>query len=229
MRARAALWTCVALFAAGCSKNETAQTQPSPLATVNFPMYAGATVVDVAPYDTTEIVKALKAHDTSSKHDDSLQPQRGSEELAKTSATLAELQTWIQGLQKTPPAGLEVSGSALRSAQVGAQSTTQWGMDGVGFASKDGARSVAVLVLDPKLAYAKAKTMLDLVDKYQSLPGFLKSPLEDQLKKQTGVSISQMLDRTSPVGLALYAVRTMHDSNDRAIIVLDGVKIGNAK
>jgi hypothetical protein len=83
-------------------------------------------------------------------------------------------------------------------------------------------RYVTLIAVDPKRFREKFGPALDVVDKYQSVPGAMRGPIDDMVKHQVGYSVSEMLDPRSPFGVVIATVRTMQSRDQRAIILIDG-------
>ena len=64
---------------------------------------------------------------------------------------------------------------------------------------------------------------LDAADKYAALPGMLRDPIDQQMKKQLGYTVGEMLDRHSPIGMIFATLKTMRPDR-RAIVLIDETK-----
>ena len=85
-------------------------------------------------------------------------------------------------------------------------------------------RELVVVVLDPTTFETKAGPMLSLIDKYSMLPQSLRDPIDAQVKARTGFTVSQALDPSQPIGAALAAARTLRDSGQRGVVLVDAIK-----
>jgi len=215
------------LALAGCMRQTPTISQPGAPAAPqsnpsDFPLYQPSTIVSVAPFDQSEMAAALNK--TRSAGQATIVPYRGNEVLATTPATLAKLEEWLRGVKAAPPAGSKATSATLGGSKTDISTLDEWGADTAAFEYGDGHREVAVIVMDPKTVRAKIGPALDIIDKYQALPGILRSGIDNESKKQFGFSVSQMLDRSGPVGLFIGAVRDLSDSHERAIILVDASK-----
>jgi hypothetical protein len=217
----AAAIACLALCA--CARQSTteesasrpAQTNPS-----NFPLYPGTSLVEVAPVDYSAMFAMIRKNDPSAKPGANY---RGHEIIVSTSATIPQLRTWVAHLKTAPPLGLHYtpstaafstgSGSSQRSAEVDAL-----------FETANSQRIVFVIALDPKRIRAQLGPALDVADNYTALPPMLRAPIDDQMKHQLGYTVSEMLDRHSPIGMIFATLKTMSTADRRAIVLIDESK-----
>jgi hypothetical protein len=208
----------VVLVLSGCVSRRTetvrSEQQRHATNTSTFPVYRPNEVVDVKALDLGPMVAAFRKND----RNDVSANYRGSEVVLATTASLAELSTWLRGLEKSPPQGLQYthsgsSGDADAMRNTGAAAAT--------FETAKSDRIVMVFVVDPKQLRAKLGPALDLIDKYDKVPGMLRGPIDDQMKQQIGYSVSEMLDANSPVGVAFRGLKTAESRNRRAIVLVD--------
>jgi hypothetical protein len=204
----------VALFllVTGCSQSgQSTASSPSPGATnpIDFPLYNGSMVLSSRDWHGAAGSTAVS----------------GREVIAESSATLPELEAWLKSTSASPPIGYSVaaSGSSIDSAHRHAQAM---GLDFQVFSHPDNGknRELVVVVLDPTTFETKAGPMLSLIDKYSMLPQSLRDPIDAQVKARTGFTVSQALDPSQPIGAALAAARTLRDSGQRGVVLVDAVK-----
>ena len=207
----------------GCAKNESGPVANTPAGAVrnpiDFPVYPNSVTVAAAAFDQAEIAAALKKNGQGSDRD--ITPYKGNEVLLRSPATLSQLESWVGKLRESPPAHLKLNSDDSSGDK---QLMDEWGVRAVSLESGDKRHQVFVLVMDPKRVYDKIGPVIDLADKYKALPPMLRGGLEEQVKKQTGVSISQMLDKSNPVGMTLWGVKELKGSGQRAIVLLDAVR-----
>jgi len=198
--------------------SETATANP-----VDFPLYAGSAVVATRDWHAT--VGATTARNQRSIYGQGAGSYAGHEVIAQTSATLPQLESWIDTFDRTPPLGYTVAlkGSALDEARLRANAL------GLAFGSFEkpiaGKRhTVVVIAIDPAQLDAKAGSFISLIGKYKMLPAILRDPIDAQAKARTGFTVSEALDPNTPIGAALGALSTLRSSGQRGIVLLDASK-----
>lgn len=231
MRNTRRLGTAVAVIAmailtvavSGCSKQASLIAQQRTLSNPSdFPLYQPSKVVDVAPFDQRVMAHAINT--TMKSGDRKLTPYKGNEVVASTEATLSALKRWLDKTKKAPPVGLKLSGSiAEGNTTEQVKILKSWGAELAGFSGAND-RSVLVMIMDPKTVNERIGPALDLIDKYQALPAMIRTPIDRQAKTNFGFSVSEMLDKNSPVGVFISAVQDLKSSGRRAIVLLDATK-----
>ncbi len=212
--------TLAGLLAAGCAQFGASAAADAPHNTTNpsdFPQFAGSMVVDVAPIDFGPMVDAIRAGDPKS---DPGPKFRGNEILFSTKATLPQLHDWLGRLKSSPPSGFHV----IPNGHMTTSDMDVMKAIGAGdelFATAKNERGVLVLVFDPKQIRSQYGPALDAIDKYANVPGPLRAVVDATAKKGGGYSVTEMLDRNSPIGVLLSAVKTLQGADRRAIVVLD--------
>ena len=193
------------------SQGAQAQTaSPAPISNpIDFPLYQQSTVIG--------------AHDF--KQSAGSATMSGTEVIAQNAATLSELSSWIKGVDTAPPAGYTVlpSSTGYDTARAKAQSM---GMDFAVFThSVNGQkRALVVLAVDPKIFDEKAGMVLTAISKFHMLPQSMRDSIDSQVKSRTGYTVSDALNPNTPLGGAVAAVNTLHDSGQRGIVLIDGAK-----
>jgi len=214
----------VGLLCAGCSGNAGKTTAAAPRATAatienptDFPLGADAKILDAKPFNQT-ITNAqgqggtLMSQGTGTYHGHSV--------IAQSTAPLADVKAWLKKIESAPPAGYVFVPTAERPEAVAIA-----GKYGVTYAVfKRGSKGAVIAVIDPKLAHDKIGFLLGLVDKYNMLPASMRGPIDDAAKKRTGISVSEALDPSAPVGMTIQALRAVNGSNDPAIVEVDATK-----
>jgi hypothetical protein len=195
----------------------------------DFPLYPRSEVVNVVPVDSAQMFAVMRANDPSSRLPENF---RGHVIIAETGATMPQLRTWLAGLESAPPHGLrDMTSHRTRSATRGSRSPRD-GANGIDlnaddvvqFESGDGSRWVYLFAADPRQIYRDMAPVFAMIDGYAAAPDFLRGPLDDAAKKQTGYTITQMLDPKSPVGAVIAEVKRLQSSDRRGILLIDEAK-----
>ena len=214
------------LALAACAK-QTATTDESTTSTSvsrtnpsDFPLYPGSTVVEVAPVDYGAMLAMIKKNDPGASVGGNY---RGHEIIVSTAATLPELRAWVGKLKSAPPLGFHLTTGAGGFA-TGAGSADASLESSAMFETAGSKRVAVVIALDPKRIRAQLGPALDAVDKYTALPPMLRGPIDEQMKAQLGYSVSDMLDRHSPIGMVFATLKTMSAADRRAIVLIDETK-----
>lgn len=203
------------LLLSGCSQSgqstSSASASPAAAATnpIDFPLYSGSTVLTARDWRGSAGSTAVA----------------GREVIAESSATLETLEGWLHDISANPPQGYTVaaSGSSIDVAHRHAQAL---GLQFQVFSHQDNGktRELVVVVLDPITFEEKAGPVLSLIDKYSMLPQSLRDPIDAQTKARTGFTVSQALDPSEPIGAALAAARTLRNSGERGVVLVDAAK-----
>ncbi|HEX8805915.1 MAG TPA: hypothetical protein VF741_03155 [Candidatus Aquilonibacter sp.] len=207
------------LLVSGCSQSgqsssstsSTSESSPAAEATnpIDFPLYNGSTVLSARDWHGTAGSTAVS----------------GREVIAESGASLSDLEGWVHDISTNPPQGYAVaaSGSSVDTAHRHAEAL---GLQFQVFSHQDNGknRELVVVVLDPTLFEEKAGPVLSLIDKYSMLPQSLRDPIDAQVKARTGFTVSQALDPSQPIGAALAAARTLRDSGQRGVVLVDAAK-----
>ncbi|MBV9148587.1 MAG: hypothetical protein JO024_01880 [Candidatus Eremiobacteraeota bacterium] len=217
----------IGVLAAGCTGGNRAAQQPqqpppgSSVANVSnptgFPLYSGSKIL---------VSKGFKqVVDTNASGNGVLSQgngtYNGNELIASASAPFSTLQTWLNDSYAKPPSGFrQANDKNLNSSSDTAQTM---GIDGRGFQfTKNGKPStLLVVVMDPSKFNARLGPALALIRQYRNMPSFMRGPIDDKVKAQTGFSVSEMLQPDSPLGLALDAMNEFSHNNQRAILMID--------
>ena len=101
--------------------------------------------------------------------------------------------------------------------------THRYGIDFVAFQNGSN-KGATLVVMDPKTVTAKLGPVLTVIKQYNAMPLPVRQSMDNQVKQRTGVSISEAMDRSAPLGAALAAVNAFKDSDKRAIIIITAEK-----
>jgi hypothetical protein len=213
---------CASLVVAGCAKNQQAtgpagNQSPGALAnTTDLPLYEGAVVIDARQFQ--QIVDPSK--DKASPFANlSKGTYAGKEVVASSPATVAELDAWLEQQGAAPP-----SGYRKQNVPASVQATThKYGIDFVAFVNGNN-KGATIVVMDPKLVTSKLGGVLKVLEQYNSLPAPLKQGMDSQVKQRTGWSISELTDKSAPLGAAIAAMNDFKNSDKRAIILVSAEK-----
>lgn len=213
---------CASLVLAGCTKNQQAtgpaeNQSPGVLAnTTELPLYEGAVVIDARQFQQT----VDPSKDQSSPFNSlGKGTYNGKEVVASTPATIADLDAWLEHQGATPP-----SGYTKQNVPASVQATAhKYGIDFVAFVSGNN-KGATIVVMDPKLVTSKLGGVMKALEQYNSLPEPLKQGMDSQVKQRTGWSITELTDRSAPLGAAIAAMDEFKNSDKRAIILVSAQK-----
>ena len=211
---------------AACSSNNQQSNRPSSNATMagpaavtnptDFPLAADTTILAAKPFNQTV---------TSGSGGGTLLAQgsgtyAGHSVIAQSSGSLADAKAWLAKTESSPPAGYKEIPQSEDPHAVAVAS--KFGVTyGVFQKGKTGA---VIAVIDPKVAHDKLGFVIDLADKYKMLPEALRGSIDDQVKRRAGMSITDALDPSAPVGMTIEALRTINGSDKPAIVEVDATK-----
>jgi len=211
---------------AACSNQNRQSNGPSsnatmagPVAVTNptdFPLGAGAKILAAKPFDQTVASSGgggtLLAHGSGT--------YEGHSVVAQWSGSLAGAKAWLAKTESSPPAGYKVIPQSDDPHAVAV--ATKFGVTYGVF--EKGKKGAVIAVIDPKVAHDKLGFVIDLADKYKMLPEALRSSIDDQVKRRAGMSITDALDPSAPVGMTIEALRTINGSDKPAIVEVDATK-----
>jgi hypothetical protein len=212
------------VMCSGCSGSGGNNTTTAPRATAaavanptDFPLGADAKILDAKPFNQ-KIANAQGPGGTLLSQ--GVGTYHGHSVIAQSTAPLADVKAWLKKLEASPPSGYVYVDTANHADAVALA-----GRYGVTYAVfKRGPKGAVIAVIDPKLAHDKIGFMLSLVDKYRTLPPGMRGPIDDAVKKRTGMSVSEALDPSAPVGMTVEALRAVNGSNSPAIVEVDAAK-----
>ncbi|HZV79164.1 MAG TPA: hypothetical protein VFF60_06055 [Candidatus Binatus sp.] len=221
MRNRLLLLTaCIAFALGGCSKGQQQTNAPQPEAsasglpnTTGLPLPDNATIVDARDIHQTINPSQQGTALTSLANGN----YAGHEVVASTAASVEDLSKWLDTV--TPPQGYTKANSPSS-----VQSTAhRYGINYVAFVSGN-TKGATIVVMDPHTVATKLGPVLAVIDKYNSMPAPLRQSMDTQVKARTGQSITEMLDKSAPLGAAIAAMQDFRTSNNRAIILISAEK-----
>jgi hypothetical protein len=211
---------------AGCTNGaHGAAGGPSPAATnlIAFPLFAGSAVLgsrqwkQVVPAHTNGTDRTVFAQGAGT--------YVGHDVVAGTQALMPALETWLGDLTATPPAGYSVAfqGNSIDTVRT---HTRDLGFDFQAFldVEKGKRHGVVAIVVDPQMLDEKAGPMLGLIGRIKNMPAMLRDPLDAQVRRQTGFSLSEAADPDTPIGAAIAALGQLRDFGGRGIVLVDAVK-----
>jgi hypothetical protein len=219
----------VAVLLGACSKSGSqggligGQTQST------FPLYSPSTVATVGKYDDSEEVTKLGSSFFGTGPD-AYKPFIGAQELIKTGASLEQLDAWLVAITKSPPQDLSANDGAAQAPNGSAKdnpfrvSLKVFGLVPSEFWSKDRGRVVTLIIFDPKKVADHMGPALEVLDQYDKVPGMLRGALDATLKKQVGLSVSDLTDTGTPMGMIVYAARNWKGEDTRAIVLIDATR-----
>lgn len=237
------------MLLAGCSKQGGTGPSGGGQPASTFPMYSPSTVVTVGKYDDSAEVTNFGSNFFDMSAPDEYKPFMGTQELIKTSATLDELDAWLKKQVQSPPQDLsatdntvarevgsspDVSPSPASSSSPASGENEQFvqmlkvfGLVPSEFWSKDHTRAVMLIIMDPKRVADHMGATLDVLDQYDKMPAFLRGGIDATVKKQTGISVSDLMNTNTPMGMIVYAARNYKKEDSRAIILVDAQRQPN--
>ncbi len=226
-RSAAAVPVCIAALLCACSSATQSGGSPrSPAASpqvssalAGFPLYPNSTTESSQPWTQTV------SSGTTALASQGSGTYTGHRVIVSTNASFNELQSWIDGLDKNPPSGFASMSGQAKTAQVHS-TLDRYGIDFAAFEKTENGKRVGVFVLaiDPATLTTHLGAGIDLIEKYRSLPEFLRKPLDDQIQARYGFTGTQALDPSSPIGGALAAYDTVKTKNERAVVLVDATK-----
>lgn len=213
-----------ALVVAGCSSQQSSTHGPasggSAAGTISnptdFPLASDAKILDAKPFNQTV---------TSSGSGGTVMSQgsgtySGHSVIAQSSGSIADAKAWLDKTENSPPAGYThvTPAQNAKATEIAAKYGVTYGV------FKNGSKGAVIAVIDTKVAHQKLGFLIDLADKYKMLPQSMRGPIDDQVKQRLGMSITEALDPSAPVGMTLEALRTINSSDQPAIVEVDATK-----
>ncbi|HEY7982497.1 MAG TPA: hypothetical protein VID19_13575 [Candidatus Eremiobacteraceae bacterium] len=227
---RAAIGTLIiAMLLAGCSKGVSQGGSPPGQPQSTFPVYSPSTVFTVGKYDDSIDVTKFGSS-FFGEGPDTYKPFIGSQELIKTGASMEQLDTWLVALLKSPPQDLAPDQAAVQAPSSAAKdnpfrvSLKMFGLVPSEYWAKDRSRVVTLIVFDPKKVADHMGPAIEVLDQYDKVPAIFRGALDATLKKQVGLSVSDLTDPSTPMGMIVYAARNWRSEDTRAIVLIDAAR-----
>jgi hypothetical protein len=222
----------IALFAASLSLTLGACSAHTPESThlaagsaglknpTDITLVTGATLISVQPFSQTV---PANSDTTSGLTSQGAGTYAGDEVLAESPQSNAELDDWLASLRKSPPAGYATVPQASASV---VRRLDDYGIAFAAFRKTEsaGPRGVCVVVMDPKRVRTQLGFVIEIADRYRDLPESMRQSIDQNVKAKAGISVSEALDPSSPIGMTLSAVQQLQTTDDRAIIIVDATK-----
>ena len=211
----------------GCTNSKTSSqgsptAQPSIANSIDFPLFPGSRVLVAKDY--TQVVNTTNAPAGGILMGGNGQ-YKGNEVIAASPASFDQLRGWLRTVSVKLPAGYSI-GQQDNTSSARAE-VQRYGMDFAVFQKTGNAKDptgLLVLVMDPSHVNKSLGPALNLITRYRSLPDFAKKPIDDQVKAQTGFSVTEALQPESPIGTALDALAEFAHSDQRAVILVNAQK-----
>src|SRR5690348_14673964 len=222
-RSMIAALAVLAMLAAGCSNQQSSSSAPganAPAGAIanptDFPLAADAKILAAKPFNQT-VTAGGRGGTVLSQ---GAGTYSGHSVIAEATGSIADAKAWLAKTEGSPPAGYtRVSASQdPKAVAVAAKYGVTYGV------FKNGAKGAVIAVIDTKVAHAKLGFLIGLADKYKMLPESMRGPIDDQVKQRLGMSITDALDPSAPVGMTLEALRTVNATDRPAIVEVDAAK-----
>jgi hypothetical protein len=198
---------------------------PSPAATdpIAFPLFAGAEILSSRAWRQT--VTAAPNVGDRAVFAQGRGTYDGHDVVAGTQALMPSLEAWLNDLGAHPPAGYTLASAGPAVDAVRAH-TQELGVDFAAFENtQNGKRhAVVVLAVDPQTLGERAGPMLGLVERFRLMPRMLRDPIDAQVKRETGFTLTEATDPDTPIGAAVAALDELRSFGGRGIVVIDAVK-----
>jgi hypothetical protein len=213
-----------ALLAACSGGNHGSAGSPSSKGNpIAFPLFDGASVLSSHEWHRT--ITRVPGGADRTVYAQGAGTYAGHDVVAGTQAFMPALEAWLGDLGASPPPGytVAVTGNTVDTVR---EHTRQLGFDFQAFTNTENGKrhGVVVMAVDPQTLDEKAGPMLGLIGRFKYMPKTLRDPLDDQIKRQTGFSLSDATNPDTPVGAAIAALSELRDFGGRGIVLIDAVK-----
>jgi hypothetical protein len=209
---------------AGCSGQQSSSGGPAGGATAgtvanptDFPLSPDAKILAAKPFNQTV--------DVTSSGGGTLMSQGkgtyvGHSVIAEGGGSIGDAKAWLAKTEAAPPHGYTrvVTADSAKAIAVASKYGVTYGV------FRNGSKGAVIAVIDTKVAHDKLGFLIGLADKYRMLPESMRGPIDDQVKQRLGMSVTEALDPSAPVGMTLEALRTINSSDKPAIVELDAAK-----
>lgn len=211
---------------AGCasgSHGSASGPSAAPTDPIAFPMFSGAAVLSSRNWHRT--ITAQPGVTDQTVFAQGAGTYAGHDVVAGTQAMMPALEAWLGDLNSNPPAGYTValSGNTVDAVRT---HTRELGVDFAAFTNVEGGKrhGVVVMAVDPQTLDEKAGPMLGLIGRVKYMPKSLRDPLDAQVRRQMGFSLSDAGNPDTPLGAAIAALDQLRDFGGRGIVLIDAVK-----
>ncbi len=207
-----------------CSGGGRGAGRPSaPANPVDFPLFNGAEVLSARAW--RETVRSKPGAGDNALLSQGAGTYVGHDVVAGTQALMPSLEAWLRDINANPPEGYE-SAATGNGVEAVRSHTRDLGIDFAVFARKEGGKDhgVVVLAVDPETLDQKAGPMLGMIGKFKLLPPMLREPIDNQAKRQTGFTVTELTNPNTPIGAAIASLDQLRDFGGRGIVVIDAVK-----
>ncbi len=220
-------WFAVlAAVLAACSNSGSHGSAGSPSGATDpiaFPLFAGSSVLSSHSWHRT-IVAQPGAADRA-VFAQGAGTYDGHDVVAGTQAMMPALEAWLGDLTAQPPADytIAITGNGIDAVRT---HTRALGFDFEAFTNTENGKrhGVVVMAVDPEMLDQKAGPMLGLIGRFKYVPKTLRDPLDLQVKRATGFSLTDATNPDTPIGAAVAALDQLRDFGGRGIVVIDAVK-----
>lgn len=187
---------------------------------LDFPLYNNAKIV--SSHDFTQTVNTTAQGTRGQLMGHGNGTYSGHEVIASTPASFAQVSAWAHALDEHPPKGYVQNVNATQ----GHEQAQRFGLDYATFQRTENGKTKAVLVvvMDPAKVNARVGPVLKLISTYKALPQAMRGPIDDKIKAQTGMTVSDAMAPDSPIGAALAALEDLQHTDARGIVVMDATK-----
>ncbi|PZR60100.1 MAG: hypothetical protein DLM50_00130 [Candidatus Meridianibacter frigidus] len=227
MKSLTAPFVLLFAFLAACSGGGGQRASSSPTVgpsvanPISFPLVGGSKILAAKDYTQTVNSNSTSYNGVLMQGNGTY---KGSEVIAAAPSSFAQLRTWLRSLDAKPPTAYQrLSNGNMDDARANAG---RIGLDFSTFQTTRDGKPVGLLVvvMDPAVTARKLGPVLGLISRYRNLPDFAKAPIDNQVKQQTGFSVTEALQPQSPLGMALDSLGEFAHTNQRAILLLDARK-----
>jgi len=190
---------------------------------IAFPLFAGADVLSSHSWHRT--IAAQPGGTDRTIFAQGAGTYDGHDVVAGTQALMPALEAWLGDLTAHPPADytIAITGNGIDTVRT---HTRELGFDFQAFTKMDNGKrhGVVVMAVDPQMLDQKAGSMLALIGRFKYVPKSLRDPVDLQVKRATGFSLTEATNPDTPIGAAVAALDELRDFGGRGIVLIDAVK-----
>lgn len=213
-----------AVLTACSSANHGSAGAPSSSADpIAFPLFAGADIL--ASHEWHRTIVAQPGAADSTIFSQGAGTYEGHDVVAGTQAMMPALEAWLGDISAHPPGDytIAITGNTIDAVRT---HTRVLGFDFQAFTNMENGKKhgVVVMAIDPQTLDEKAGSMLTLIGRFKYIPKSFRDPLDLQVKRATGFTLSDATNPDTPIGAAVAALDQLREYGGRGIVVIDGVK-----